>query len=535
MADAAEWDRNSPVSKLYLTQRVTWLASRASLESLMEFVLERELSLLLRLLLLHFNVHTVTKGPFLVPSSSTAAQLSVLDLVPMAAVSAPHGSGAAVDARAATYELTASTPPATRPTASRAAGNSNGVNATRESLLHATDSPHSGSEVALDALWCQPRGAEADTGVARDETPGSCSCGMGTMDLQPGGTFEGLPAPAKPTSVDRMALSAAVSPAMRRPTVSVCRLLMRNSRHRYGGIDTSLSSFDLSSCLGYAACGRCDGAIDLVRTSRAMALESCPSPQPKVASPLPSAVLHGHSGPVYNVTFSSGSQYALSASQDGDVRLWSVELARCLVSYCSHSAPVWKVGFSPHNSQFLSCCYDGTLRIFATERPLPLRVLAGHLADVTDGCFHPNGTCALTSSRDGTMRLWDIDSGGCVRVFTTHSAPIYAVSVSPDGQLAASGGEDRTVKLWHIATGQLLHSLPPQPDGVGSVVFNPSGKLIASVACRRVEMWELKDVASSIPEALVTIESPAPVLSTGFILGSLELAVMVAGVEVSPR
>ena len=43
----------------------------------------------------------------------------------------------------------------------------------------------------------------------------------------------------------------------------------------------------------------------------------------------------GHSSPVYGVDFSADSQFFMSASGDGTLRLWHIPLAVCLNSYRS--------------------------------------------------------------------------------------------------------------------------------------------------------------------------------------------------------
>lgn len=44
-------------------------------------------------------------------------------------------------------------------------------------------------------------------------------------------------------------------------------------------------------------------------------------------------VLYGHSDAVYSVSFSQDRQYLLSASSDGTIRFWSVDLLANLTSY----------------------------------------------------------------------------------------------------------------------------------------------------------------------------------------------------------
>ncbi|XP_067297096.1 transcription initiation factor TFIID subunit 5 isoform X2 [Pseudorasbora parva] len=133
-----------------------------------------------------------------------------------------------------------------------------------------------------------------------------------------------------------------------------------------------------------------------------------------------SKILHGHSGPVYGVSFSPDRNYLLSSSEDSTVRLWSLQTFTCLVGYKGHNYPVWDTQFSPFGYYFVSGGHDRVARLWATDHYQPLRIFAGHLADVTCTRFHPNSNYVVTGSSDRTIRLWDVLNGNCVRIFTGH-------------------------------------------------------------------------------------------------------------------
>lgn len=98
--------------------------------------------------------------------------------------------------------------------------------------------------------------------------------------------------------------------------------------------------------------------------------------------------LCGHSGPVYAVSFSPDRTLLLSCSEDGTIRLWSLQIWTCLVVYKGHMFPIWDVKFSPLGYYFASCSYDRTARLWATDHYQPLRVFAGHFSDVDVSFFN---------------------------------------------------------------------------------------------------------------------------------------------------
>uniref|UniRef100_A0A8C8MLV0 TFIID subunit TAF5 NTD2 domain-containing protein n=1 Tax=Oncorhynchus tshawytscha TaxID=74940 RepID=A0A8C8MLV0_ONCTS len=161
-----------------------------------------------------------------------------------------------------------------------------------------------------------------------------------------------------------------------------------------------------------------------------------------------SKILYGHSGPVYGISFSPDRNYLLSSSEDGTVRLWSLQTFTCLVGYKGHNYPVWDTQFSPYGYYFISGGHDRVARLWATDHYQPLRMFAGHLADITCTLFHPNSNYVATGSADRTIRLWDVLTGNCVRILTGHKGPIHSLAFSPNGKFMASGATDGRVLLW---------------------------------------------------------------------------------------
>lgn len=73
----------------------------------------------------------------------------------------------------------------------------------------------------------------------------------------------------------------------------------------------------------------------------------------------------------------------LSSSQDGTVRLWSLDTYSNLVVYRGHGKdPVWDVEWGPMGVYFATASRDRTARLWSSDRVTPLRMYTGHLSDV---------------------------------------------------------------------------------------------------------------------------------------------------------
>ncbi|KAI8801829.1 WD40-repeat-containing domain protein [Cladochytrium replicatum] len=201
----------------------------------------------------------------------------------------------------------------------------------------------------------------------------------------------------------------------------------------------------------------------------------------------------GHAGPVYGTSISRDNRYIVSCSEDKTVRLWSTVTNKNVVCYKGHNYPVWDVDFGPECVYFATGSHDRTARIWSCDQIYPLRILAGHSSDVDCVRFHPNGNYVATGSSDRTARLWDVQRGACVRIFAKHTAPVYAVAISPNGRMLATAGEDKKVMLWDISHGRCLKTMEGHTDVVYSLSFSEDSTIVASGgADNTVRLWDVK-------------------------------------------
>lgn len=217
--------------------------------------------------------------------------------------------------------------------------------------------------------------------------------------------------------------------------------------------------------------------------------------------------LVGHCGPVYAVSFSPDKSLLLSGSEDGVVRLWSLQTWTCLVCYKGHILPVWDVQFSPMGYYFASCGHDRTARLWTTELAQPLRIFQGHFSDVDCIAFHPNSNYIGTGSSDRSLRLWDCVTGTCVRFMTGHKFAVLCLAFSPDGRFLASGSSDMRVLIWDIAFGHLLAELTHHSSIITGLAFSREGTILTSSAIdSTIALWDFGKLMneSSLEEVNVT-------------------------------
>ncbi|KAK5995945.1 Transcription initiation factor TFIID subunit 5 [Cladobotryum mycophilum] len=187
--------------------------------------------------------------------------------------------------------------------------------------------------------------------------------------------------------------------------------------------------------------------------------------------------LIGHSGPVFDISFSDSAsgppqrlfgdegrqnpamdgrpKLLLSCSADGQVRLWSLESWSCLCVYKSHDGPVFRAQWGPHGHYFLSGGYDKAVRVWMQDHASPQRLLVGHDTSVSAIAWHPNGIYVFSASdeTDKSIRMWSVVTGACVRVFTGHTDHVTALECAPNGKILASADCAGNIFFWDLIKG----------------------------------------------------------------------------------
>jgi len=192
------------------------------------------------------------------------------------------------------------------------------------------------------------------------------------------------------------------------------------------------------------------------------------------------SILRGHSGPVYDLTYTDRGRYLMSVSEDTTMRLWDLNTGVNKAIYQGHSYPIWSVDTDRVGFSLVTGSMDRTAKLWHIEYTHPLRVYAGHEQDVDVVKFHPNCNYVATGGSDKTIRLWSHSDAKMVRVFNGHKGSISCLSFSPDGKYLASGGEDRRIKIWDLGSSLLFKELKGHNDSLQCLTWSKDSNLLAS-------------------------------------------------------
>ncbi|NLX96920.1 MAG: AAA family ATPase [Rhodopirellula sp.] len=156
----------------------------------------------------------------------------------------------------------------------------------------------------------------------------------------------------------------------------------------------------------------------------------------------------GHREAVKAVAITSDGRHAVSASEDGTIKLWDVDSGTCLRTLQGHGNWVNGVAITPDGSRVLSGGHDNMLRLWDLSAGSS-QVLKGHRSYVSSVAISPDGRLAVSGGGDCTVRVWYLRTGE-TRTIGVHTQAVAAVAITADGRQAVSGGNDHTVLVWDL-------------------------------------------------------------------------------------
>ncbi|CAN6569944.1 unnamed protein product [Malus baccata var. baccata] len=229
------------------------------------------------------------------------------------------------------------------------------------------------------------------------------------------------------------------------------------------------------------------------------------------------------------VHLSSPCRRFVSASKDGDARIWDVTLRKSVICLSGHTLAVTCVKWGGDGVIYTGS-QDCTIKVWETTQGKLIRELKGHghwvnsLTLSTEyvlrtGAF--DHTCKqysspeemkkaalerynkmkgnaperlVSGSDDFTMFLWEpfVSKQPKTRM-TGHQQLVNHVCFSPDGQWIASASFDRSVKLWNGTTGKFVAAFRGHVGPVYQISWSADSRLLVSGSKdSTLKVWDIR-------------------------------------------
>ena len=210
--------------------------------------------------------------------------------------------------------------------------------------------------------------------------------------------------------------------------------------------------------------------------------------------------LTGHRLDVRALAFTHDSKTLATGSADRSVRLWNVATRKQSGVLQESKTPpevygaapaILAVAWSPDGNNVATASDDGEVSIYSLSPPGPLRSWSAHADAAAALAWSPDGKMLVTGGYDKLVKIWNPATGELVRSLGGHTSWVLALAFSFDGQTLASGSYDRSIRLWNVADGQQRRTLAGHTATVRSLAFSHNDKLLASGSSdNTVRLWD---------------------------------------------
>jgi WD40 repeat protein len=167
------------------------------------------------------------------------------------------------------------------------------------------------------------------------------------------------------------------------------------------------------------------------------------------------------------VAFSRDARLLISAGNDRTARIWYTGFSSSpAATLGGHDTQVTYADFSPSSTYAVSASEDGLVRLWLSDGR-PLALLQYHTRPVRLVTFNAEETRLATFSDDNTGRIWRPEHDDSMVTFDDDTGPLTRARFSPDGRyIAASSPKDGFTRVWSSTSGKLIKTLIAKTDPV---------------------------------------------------------------------
>jgi WD40 repeat protein/serine/threonine protein kinase len=204
--------------------------------------------------------------------------------------------------------------------------------------------------------------------------------------------------------------------------------------------------------------------------------------------------LKEHTGPVFGVEFFPDDKRFASASDDGSIRIWSLEELRKSQSTMTSPNGVRALAIDRHGLNIATGDRGGTINVWDVKEQVPTHTYE-FKASVLSLAFSKDtvGQMLIATGSNGTSRVWNLTDDLEKGSLAGHTGPVYTSGFSTNNELIATGGWDGKIKIWSADNYNELRTLEGHMYDVYSVNFSPCCKMLASAGQDgTVRVWDVE-------------------------------------------
>lgn len=186
----------------------------------------------------------------------------------------------------------------------------------------------------------------------------------------------------------------------------------------------------------------------------------------------------------------------VTASDDGKVKLWDIQLGFCLATFSDHTSAVLAVVFAKKGSVVFTALLDGTVRAYDLIRYRNFRTFtAAERVRFTALAADPSGEVVCAGSEDTfDVYVWLVQTAQLVDTLHGHEGPVLCLAFGAESGVLALALWDQTVRVWSVfGRSGGVEPLAIHSD-VLALAMRPDSKEVAvATLSGSIQFWNLEE------------------------------------------
>ncbi len=193
-------------------------------------------------------------------------------------------------------------------------------------------------------------------------------------------------------------------------------------------------------------------------------------------------ILGGSTSPASAVMFARDPRYAISAHQDGSIRVWDTRTRYMIRILARDSVPILAADISTQLNLLALSFGDGRIELRDATTGEYRGSLQQHDAAVRALRFSRDGRLLVSGGDDLKVILWNVERRDTVEVLAGPKSAVTSVDIAPDNSRIAAGGADFVTRIWSVSSRIQEHEVYWAQRRVGAVTFSNDGSVLAVIA-----------------------------------------------------
>ncbi|WPK26501.1 hypothetical protein PUMCH_003856 [Australozyma saopauloensis] len=204
----------------------------------------------------------------------------------------------------------------------------------------------------------------------------------------------------------------------------------------------------------------------------------------------------GHFDSINALCYSPDGSRAVTASDDGKIKVWDLHSGFCLFTFSEHTAAVTAIEFAKKGQVLFSASQDGTVRAWDLIRFRNFRTFtAPHRVQFSCMAVDPSGEVVVAGTHDEfEIYVWSVQTGALLDSLAGHEGPISCLQFGHENSVLVSSSWDKTIRVWNIfSRSQQVEPIEVEHDVLAIAVRPDSQEVAVSTLNGNIVFYDVED------------------------------------------